>query len=352
MPPDEHLLLLHRLLYARPARLWQLLQGETPRSLVSRIEADRTIAGEITDEMRRGVSADLDWLSQPDHHLVIRGDADYPACLGETRDPPCLLFVRGCRDALQLAPRVAIVGSRRASQYGLRQAATLAESLAKAGLVVVSGLALGIDTAAHEGALAGAGVTLAVLGTGCDQVYPRRNWRLADRIAGQGALVSELPTGIRAFPASFPRRNRIVTGLCSATVVVEAAEASGSLISARLALNEGREVMAVPGLVTNPQARGCHRLIRDGALLVETAVDILDELGLGDLAPVGIGSPVTLSASQQVLLDCLAEGPQSIDMLCARLGQQVDEMGVDLVMLEVMGLVYVDAGHYAVNPGN
>ena len=218
--------------------------------------------------------SEFDWLGQPAHHLLVWSDADYPPLLREIADPPLLLYVIGRREALA-SPQLAIVGSRNPSPMGRENAQAFAKSLAGAGLAITSGLALGVDGAAHRGALAAGGHTIAVTGTGLDRVYPARHRELAHAIAARGALVSEFPLGTSPRPENFPRRNRLISGLSLGTLVVEAALQSGSLITARLAAEQGREVFAIPGSIHAPQARGCHALIRQGAKLVETAQDIV-----------------------------------------------------------------------------
>jgi DNA processing protein len=219
-----------------------------------------------------------EWLAQPGHHLVRRGSDDYPPQLARVDDAPEWLFVAG-DPACLWHPQLAIVGSRNATENGLATARDFAATLARAGLAITSGLADGIDGAAHAGALDADGLTLAVCATGLAHVYPRKHAVLATRIAARGALVSEYPPDTQARPGQFPRRNRIIAGLALGTLVVEASLRSGSLITARLAGENGREVFAIPGSIHNPMARGCHRLIRDGAKLVESAQDVLDELG-------------------------------------------------------------------------
>lgn len=344
MSVDPNLLLLHRLLYRHPARLRTLLQTGSPDQWLRSAE----FRDKATSALYRQAEKDAEWLEAPQHHLVMRSDPDYPSCLAEIFDPPCLLFATGEREALAPSERLAVVGARKASSYGLRLAASLSEAVARAGVTIVSGLAMGIDAAAHEGALAAGGLTLAVLGTGCDQVYPRRNWRLAARIEQSGLILSELPLGMGAFPAHFPWRNRIVTGLSRGTLVVEAAEKSGSLISARLALSEGRDVMAVPGLVTNPQSRGSHRLLREGATLVESADDVLSELGLGASAPARVNRLPALTGLQARLVDHLTLGPESMDGLAAALELPVETLTTELVTLEILGVVQAMAGRYEI----
>lgn len=221
---------------------------------------------------------ELDWLGEPQHYLLVWPDLDYPPLLREIPDPPVMLYVMGNRRVLS-RPQLAIVGSRHPTPMGGENARAFAKSLAGAGLVITSGLALGIDGAAHRGAVEAGGKTIAVVGTGLDRVYPPRHRDLAHDIIRHGALVSEFPLGTPPKPENFPARNRLISGLSLGTLVVEAALQSGSLITARLATEQGREVFAIPGSIHSPQSRGCHALIRQGAKLVETAQDILEELG-------------------------------------------------------------------------
>lgn len=343
---DFYLLALHRLLMNNPAKLVSLLAEHGEASRI--VKADPKLAGQVDLNIERAVMADLEWLERPDHHLITIGDEDYPSLLKHIVDPPPLLFAKGQRELMPGdGPRLAMVGARKASRYGVAQAERIARDLSNQGVTIVSGMALGIDGAAHDGALQGATPTIAVLGTGCDQVYPRRHWRLAEQISQEGMLVSEFPVGTTAWPGNFPRRNRIVVGMCTATLVIEAAIASGSLISARLALAEGRDVMAMPGLVTSRGARGCHQLIRDGAVLIEQSTDVLAELGMvADAPQLSFNQVQSLSEAELALMATLAEGPKSIDELIEALAVPVDMLTVTLVSLEVNGLVISEAGMY------
>jgi DNA processing protein len=270
--------------------------------------------------------------------------------LAEVSDAPLGLFVRGNVDALSL-PQLAIVGSRNPTAGGRDNATSFAEHLARSGLAVTSGMAIGIDAAAHQGALAvGGGVTVAVCGTGLDVDYPSAHSALAEKIAVRGALVSEFPLGTPALATNFPRRNRIISGLSLGTLVVEAAVRSGSLITARLAAEQGREVFAIPGSIHNPLTRGCHQLIRQGAKLVETGDDIFEELrtlagaltpALQAAAPKPTGSaeaaaPV-LDKAYEILLDALGFEPACIDVLVERTGFAADEVASMLLILELDG---------------
>lgn len=221
---------------------------------------------------------DIEWLAQQDSHLISILDNDYPELLREIPDPPVLLYIKGNPTVLSL-PQLAMVGSRNPTHSGVENAKAFAGTLAPTGLLVTSGMALGVDTAAHVGALDAGGITVAVTGTGVDRIYPAGNRALAHRIVEQGALVSEYPLATPPLRENFPRRNRIISGLSLGALVVEAALRSGSLITARLASEQGREVFAIPGSIHSPQSKGCHQLIRQGAKLVETATDIMEELG-------------------------------------------------------------------------
>lgn len=283
------------------------------------------------------------WLQEPGHDLLVLGDPDYPARLLATADPPLLLWLQGRRELLA-APSLAIVGSRNPTAQGRDNARAFARTLARAGYTIVSGLALGVDAAAHEGALEGEGGTLAVVGTGLDQVYPRRNEALAARLLDAGGLiVSEYSLGTPVLPGNFPRRNRIIAGLAQGCLVVEAAVQSGSLITARQAVEAGREVFAIPGSIHSPQARGCHALIRQGAKLVESAEDVLEELPpLG-----GTRSAEEIQETpheQQALLDAMGFDPVSLDALMARCGWPAAELSAALLELELDGQVARLAG--------
>ena len=281
------------------------------------------------------------WLGMADDRAVVTlGDACYPRLLLETADPPLLLYAQG-RAALLEAPALAVVGSRNPTPQGLENARAFAADLSGRGLTIVSGLALGIDGAAHEGALDGAGSTIAVVGTGLDRVYPKRHLELARRIAAHGLVVGEFPLGTPPLAAHFPQRNRLIAGLARGTLVVEAAPQSGSLITARLAAEAGREVFAIPGSIHAPQSRGCHLLIRQGAKLVEKAQDILEELrfdaALSAVTPVS--APVESGARADPLLEALGFDPVTLDALVARTGIPAATLSARLLELELEGRV-------------
>lgn len=294
------------------------------------------------------VERDLAW-SGGGGRIVTWGGADYPPLLAAIADPPPVLFVYGDPAVLAL-PQLAVVGSRNPTHLGEEIATDFAQVLAAAGLVITSGLALGIDAAAHRGALAGGGTTLAVLGTGPDRIYPARHRDLAHAIVqGGGALVSEYPPGTPALPGNFPRRNRIISGLSLGTLVVEAALRSGSLITARSASEQGREVFAIPGSIHNPLARGCHRLLRDGAKLVETAQDVVEELAPQLRAAiedhdVENKEQFSLDTDYCRLLDCVGYEPTPVDRLVERSGLTADVVSSMLLILELEGYVTVAPG--------
>jgi len=277
------------------------------------------------------------WAGGAEHHVITLGDPAYPPLLLQTADPPLLLYVQG-RVELLAAASIAIVGSRNPTPQGTDNARDFARQLGNDGLVVVSGLALGIDGAAHDGALAGAAGTIAVVGTGLDRVYPSRHRALAHRIVAQGAMVSEYAPGTPPLPENFPLRNRIIAGLSLGTLVVEAALRSGSLITARLAAEAGRDVFAVPGSIHAPQSRGCHALIKQGAKLVESAADIVDELRGQPPQPAKAADDAPEPASEP-LLDALGHDPTTMDALQARTGWPSAELSARLLELELEGRV-------------
>jgi DNA processing protein len=286
-----------------------------------------------------GIAAGLDWAAQDGNAVITLADAEYPPQLLEIADPPPLLYVRG--DPRLLARRaLAIVGARNATPQGLANAQNFARAFSQAGLTIVSGLALGVDAAAHRGALDGEGSTIAVLGTGVDLAYPARNAALYERIGASGALVSELPLGTPALAANFPRRNRLISGLAHGVLVVEAAVSSGSLITARTAAEQGRDVFAVPGSIHSPMAKGCHALIKQGAKLVESAADVLDELGVLTARPgTTIGSAIESDGPAGALLALLGHEACDVDTLAERAGLTPAEVSSMLLTLELDGRV-------------
>ncbi|MEO6967952.1 MAG: DNA-processing protein DprA [Rhodanobacteraceae bacterium] len=302
------------------------------------------------------IDADLAWLDHPDHRLLRFTDTDFPPQLAQIAQPPAALFVAG-NPAHLLGAQIAVVGARSASARGLANARDFAKVFARAGLTVTSGLADGIDGAAHAGALDAGGATIAVIGTGADLVYPRKHRELAAKIVERGTIVSEYPLGTPALPAHFPQRNRLIAGLTLGALVVEAGLQSGSLITARLAGEAGREVFALPGSIHNPLARGCHRLIRDGARLVETSGEVIDALSdaaraLGAELRARLDAPASgadtvpptpgdrrVDPDYARLLAALDEAPAALDELAARTNLSPAALSSMLLLLELEGVV-------------
>lgn len=302
--------------------------------------------------------AERAWLAAPGNHIVAPGSAHYPELLQQIGDPPARLYVRGNPEVLDL-PSLAIVGSRNPTRGGVRNAYRFAKHLAASGFCIVSGLAEGIDSAAHEGALAANACTVAWLGHGIDTIYPAANRGLAERISQKGALVSEFPLGSGPRRHHFPARNRLISGTSLGTLVVEAARRSGSLITARLAADQGREVFAIPGSIHNALSRGCHQLIREGAKLVESAEDIVSELGplAGHLMQnagkvTAAESPAATlpkhDADYASLLEALGHDPRSADELAAESGLTIGQVSSMLLILELEGEIEaLHGGNYA-----
>lgn len=312
--------------FAQSTSAWQAVVGARARALET-----------PPDDLDAQLDRLLSWLAGgTDRHVLTLGDALYPPELLQMADPPLMLYVLGDVQALHHRSRLAIVGSRNPTPQGEANARQFAQALGEAGVCVVSGLALGVDGAAHDGALLGGAPTVAVVGTGLDRVYPKRHLALAHRIAAQGAIVSEYPLGTPPLRENFPQRNRIIAGLSQGTLVVEAAVQSGSLITARLAAEQGREVFAIPGSIHSPQARGCHALIRQGAKLVESAQDILEDLHLA--APAASrDEAATGSDPEDTLLQAMGHDPVSLDALQARTGLDTAHLQARLLELELSG---------------
>lgn len=336
----------------------------SPAAILSASEMalERVVRKSIGKHIKRGaeparISAALNWLKDPANSIVTLAESDYPAQLLNIQDPPPLLYFKGNRDLLT-KPALAIVGSRNATPQGLSNAEAFAESASNAGFCIISGMALGIDAAAHAGGLRGSAASMAVVGTGLDIVYPAKNHQLAHKLAKNGALISELPLGTPAIGRNFPRRNRIISGMSQGCLVVEAALRSGSLITAKQALEQGREVMAIPGSIHSPLSKGCHLLIKEGAKLVENIQDILDELnypashrcqkkndireniaGKTMQAQIQQFSAVFPSDEGERLLECLGHDVIDIDTLCVRSGLTVESVSAMLLTLELNGYV-------------
>ena len=313
------------------------------------------------EALQAQIDKTLAWASEPGNHVLTLADTNYPPALLSIADPPPLLYAKG-RTELLSRHAVAIVGSRNATAQGMQNAERFAQTLSNAGLCVVSGLALGIDAAAHAGAcsaVSGHGSTIAITGTGLDLVYPAKHRALAHRIAEQGCLLSEYPIGTAAIAANFPRRNRLISGMSLGVLVVEAALQSGSLITARSALEQGREVFAIPGSIHSPLAKGCHQLIRQGAKLVESAQDILEELQPHALAPSKhhaidtvtnsalMSAPMTASPTTELpteatervrqVMRAAGHDPASVDQLAERTGLPASDIQASLLLLELDG---------------
>jgi DNA processing protein len=316
----------------------------------------------LTNRERPDIQADLDWFAQVGHHIITLQDERYPAQLKTLSDAPPLLYVRGDTDYLN-RPQLAIVGTRNPTASGRNTAKEFANHLADAGITITSGLASGIDGASHEGALLGLAGTIAVVAHGLDIVYPAQHQQLAQNISEHGAVISEMPIGAQPTRGSFPRRNRLISALALGTLVVEAAQKSGSLITARYALEQNREVFAIPGSIHNPMARGCHQLIRQGAKLVESVNDILEDLSINLSQTSGYPQKPrtniqkkptektndlhkTLDPHHQKLLKCLAYEPASVDELVSQSGFSAAEVASMLLILELDDIIACQDGRY------
>ena len=308
----------------------------------------RLIAGDRNKARLEGI---IDWVQSPAHKLIILGSSDYPEQLAEIPDPPLVIYAVGNIELLR-RPQLAMVGSRNPTQYGRRVTKLFAEEIAKSGIVITSGMARGIDSAAHRGALDVNGKTIAVLGTGCDQIYPPENSRLMHEIMEKGLILSEFPPGVGPASTNFPQRNRLVTGMTCGTLVVEARMRSGSLISARLAMEQGRGVFAVPGSVLSKQSEGCHYLLGEGAQLAGSVADIIEELSVSHPElrfqteiEIEQDRPV-LDKRQLLVLKALDLEPRSADRISDQIGAPIIEVMQTLVELELLGIVSSTLGTY------
>lgn len=309
---------------------------------------ERIVKKPLAQRIAQGAARDkitgaLKWLEDPVNAVITLADSDYPAQLLNIAAPPPLLYFKGRRELLR-QPALAVVGSRNATPQGLANAEAFSEAASNAGLCIISGMALGIDTSAHQGGLRGTAASIAVVGTGLDIVYPAKNHPLAHKLAKEGALISEFPLGTPAIGRNFPRRNRIISGMSQGCLVVEAALQSGSLITARQALEQGREVMAIPGSIHSPLSKGCHALIKQGAKLVENTQDILDELHYLPLTRNENSGEKKESAAREstenaVLLKHLGFDAVDIDTLCARSGLTAEVVSAMLLTLELDGQI-------------
>ena len=298
----------------------------------------RALGAPASGDTRHQADATRTWLAQEGNQLVSLLDPDYPPLLADIPDAPLLLYIRG-RSALLHGAALAIVGSRNASVQGQANARAFAQALSEAGLTIVSGLALGIDTAAHEGALRGCASTVAVIGTGIDRIYPARNAALARRIAQDGCMVSEYPLGTPPRPEHFPQRNRIISGLTAGVLVIEAAAGSGSLITARMANEQGRDVFALPGSIHAALAKGCHQLIREGAQLVECVDDVLQAMSMAPLVRAMQPAVTVAPVVQSALLDIMGTEAMHVDTLLALGDMTASVLAGELLQLELAGIV-------------
>ena len=349
----EARLRLHRLPELGPARFRKLLEafGSASKAISAPASAWRALSlpqvcceARRAPEIRDGASHALAWLERQGQHLLMWDQPDYPALLAQISDAPPLLFVAGDPQILE-KPQLAMVGSRRASRPGMDTATAFSRSLAGAGFVITSGLALGIDAAAHQAALDVGGRTVGVLGTGLENFYPQRNRRLADAMIASGsAVLSEFPLDTAPSASNFPRRNRIISGLSLGVLVVEASVASGSLITARLAAEQGREVYAIPGSIHHPGARGCHQLIRDGAVLVETIEHILEGLRGWQQLPFSTQTPA--ATSSHPLLTLLHAAPHTTEALADASGWTLPKVLATLTELEMDGRAVCENGRW------
>ncbi len=360
-------LALNRVKGFGPKRILALLEKfESPKHIFNASPAELKHAGltsTVINQIKnadRQVEEDVGWIdAHSRHHIVTLHDRRYPFLLKELNDPPILLYVNGDPELLS-KPQLSIIGSRAATPGGLEIAREFAQALALAGLVVTSGLALGIDAAAHQGALAASGKTIAILGTGPDRIYPARHLKLAEQIVETGAIVSEFVPGAMPRKENFPRRNRVISGLALGALVVEAAKQSGSLITARFALEQGKEVFAVPGSIHNPQSKGCHALIREGAKLVESVEDIIEDLGplyeasISDQSTIltnassvitsSVDTSAPLQGEQNRLLESLGYDPITVNEIVERTGLTASDVSSILLALELEGYVESQAG--------
>ncbi|HEX4329946.1 MAG TPA: DNA-processing protein DprA [Burkholderiales bacterium] len=339
--------------FGLPGRIFGASRGELLR-VVGESQVALLVGAKGDSAVEAAVEKGLQWLALPGNHLLTLADADYPPDLLNVADPPPVLYLKGRRELLN-APCFAVVGSRNATAQGIANAESFSRVLSESGYTIVSGQALGIDTAAHRGGLAGRGSTIAVIGTGADIVYPARNRELAHEIAARGLLVTEFALGTPAISNNFPRRNRIISGLARGVLVVEAALRSGSLITARLAGEQGRDVFAIPGSIHSPLSKGCHSLIKQGAKLVDDARDIIEELGPVPAAhaadPVqqeagaaAHGAPLPAAqapflAAHAALLEHLGYDPVTLDQLAERSGLTIAELSAILLQLELDGAI-------------
>lgn len=353
MDNRHYLLALNRISQIGPRTLLKLLVRWPQLEEIFRLSSEELrqaglptrIAESISSFDLNEIEKDLRWQENSGHYLITWIDDNYPKLLREIYDPPTVLYIRGDLEGLQQSA-IAIVGSRKPSITGSETAKQFAYELALSQLTIISGLAFGIDAQAHQGCLDAQGKTIAVMGTGIDCIYPRQHQSLADKICQNGMLITEFPLKITANAGHFPRRNRIISGLSLATLVVEAAIRSGSLITARFALEQNRDVLAIPGSIHNPQARGCHHLLQQGAKLVASSQDVLDELGISSQPIIKTNRARTLARDNKNLVKCIGFETTTVDQIIIRSGLNVEEVACGLATLELQGAIKAVPGGY------
>lgn len=342
-----YLLALNRMPNIGPRTVRKLLLRWPNLEVLFKLSAPELLAHGLPERLasalqkidHAGVASDYAWRQQQQNRFILTwNDEDYPAVLKEIFDPPFILYAEGELSCLT-EPTLAIVGTRDPSSLGVNVANEFAMELSLHGLTIVSGLARGIDAAAHEGCLSGTGKTVAVLGTGIDCVYPKQHRGLLERIRGVGLVLSEFPLSSPPIAGHFPRRNRIISGVSSAILVVESAVLSGSLVTARLALEQNREVMAVPGSIRNPKTAGCHYLLQQGARIVTKLQDVLDVFSLEETKKQFIKKAGSMENALQHLLCCMGDGITTVDQLAIRSGRLVEDIICDLMELEIEGVI-------------
>ena len=348
-----YLLALNRMKQVGPRTVLKLLNHwpdlsslfQTSQKELESIGLSAKLATMISEFNLECIETDLKWENKPDHHLITLEDSQYPALLKEIHDPPPVLYAKGNLSCLN-QPMLAMVGTRKPTPIGQETARAFAKDLAQQDVTVVSGLALGIDAFAHLGALDADGQTIAVMATGVDRIYPYRHQTLAKNIMDKGLILNEFPLGTTPVPGHFPRRNRIISGLSLATMVVEAAIKSGSLITARYALEQNRDVLAVPGSIHNPLAKGCHHLLQQGARLVSSVEEIMPELGLYHDRAQHDEPKRPIAKDTQNLVECIGFEATTIDQIISRCGMSMDKVTCHLADLEMQGVIKAVAGGY------
>ncbi|KTD27998.1 protein smf [Legionella maceachernii] len=353
MDNNYYLLALNRIQRIGPRTIRKLLTRWPELEELFRLSSEQMQTAGFTPQLAElitqfnfdEIEADLRWQEESNHHLLTWNDVQYPALLKEIHDPPPVLYLKGDLSSLQQST-IAIVGSRKPSITGAETAWRFSFELALNKLTIISGLALGIDAQAHQGCLEAKGKTIAVLGTGIDCMYPRQHAQLAQHICDNGLLISEFPLKTAPSAGHFPRRNRIISGLALATLVVEATIRSGSLITARLALEQNRDVLAIPGSIYNPQVRGCHYLLQQGAKLVTSSQEVIEELGLDNRVINQSNTIESLASDNKNLVKCIGFEITTVDQIVRRSGLSVEEVACGLATLEIQGSIKAVPGGY------